>query len=156
MTRRAWWVPLELACLVVACVMGFPAGADAQGAFTGVVKDTSGSVLPGVTVEAASPVLIEKVKTATTAGQGQYRIVDLRPGTYTLSFTLPGFRSVKLEGIELRADFTACDRHAPVARPLSTTPCISQPTSSCVNGGRMRRSAGRSSSCCRTDGTHRA
>lgn len=95
------------ALLVAACVMGLPAGANAQSAFTGIVKDTSGSVLPGVVVEAASPVLIEQIKTAATDGQGQYRIVDLRPGTYTLSFTLPGFRSVKLEGIELRADFTA-------------------------------------------------
>lgn len=93
--------------LAAACVMGLPAGANAQSAFTGIVKDTSGSVLPGAMVEAASPVLIEQIKTATTDGQGQYRIVDLRPGTYTLTFTLPGFRQVKLEGIELRADFTA-------------------------------------------------
>ena len=66
-----------------------------------MVKDASGAVLPGVTVEAASPVLIEKVRTAVTDGTGQYRIVDLRPGTYTVTFTLTGFSTFKREGIEL-------------------------------------------------------
>ena len=70
-----------------------PALARAQSVFTGTVKDTSGAVMPGVTVEAASPVLIEKVKSAITDENGQYRIVDLRPGTYTLTFTLPGFNT---------------------------------------------------------------
>src|SRR5438046_6430535 len=73
----------------------------------GVVKDASGAVLPGVTVEAASPALIERVRTVTTDSQGQYKIVDLRPGTYMVSFTLPGFSTVKREGIELPATFTA-------------------------------------------------
>jgi carboxypeptidase family protein len=73
----------------------------------GVVKDASGAVLPGVTVEAASPALIERVRTVTTDSQGQYKIVDLRPGTYTVTFTLPGFSSVKREGIDLPAQFTA-------------------------------------------------
>lgn len=65
------------------------------------------TVLPGVTVEASSPALIEKVRTAVTDGQGQYRIVDVRPGTYTVTFTLPGFTTVKREGIELPTNFTA-------------------------------------------------
>jgi hypothetical protein len=77
------------------------------GAITGTVRDTSGAVLPGVTVEAASPVLIEKVRTTVTDGQGQYRIVDLRPGTYSVTFALPGFATVRSEGINLTASFTA-------------------------------------------------
>ncbi len=67
----------------------------------------SGAVLPGVTVEAASPALIEKVRTAVTDGQGLYRIVDLRPGAYTVTFTLPGFSTLKRDGLELTAGFTA-------------------------------------------------
>jgi hypothetical protein len=78
-----------------------PAAAFAQATLTGTVRDNSGGVLPGVTVEASSPALIEKVRTATTDGTGQYRIVDLRPGTYTLTFTLPGFSTVRREGVEL-------------------------------------------------------
>jgi hypothetical protein len=78
-----------------------------SGSIAGVVRDTSGAVLPGVTIEAASPALIEKVRTATTDGQGQYKIVDLRPGTYTVTFTLPGFSTVTREGLELTTGFTA-------------------------------------------------
>ena len=63
----------------------------AQGSITGIVKDASGAVLPGVTVEASSPALIEKTRSVVTDGTGQYRIVDLRPGTYTVTFALPGF-----------------------------------------------------------------
>ena len=81
--------------------------AQAQSVFTGTVKDTSGAVMPGVTVEAASPVLIEKVKSTITDENGLYRIVDLRPGTYTLTFTLPGFNTMTREGIELQSNFTA-------------------------------------------------
>jgi hypothetical protein len=73
----------------------------------GTVRDSSGAVLPGVTVEAASPALIEKVRTVVTNDEGRYNIVDLRPGTYVVTFTLPGFRTVKREGIELAAGFTA-------------------------------------------------
>ena len=79
----------------------------AQAAITGVVKDTSGAVLPGATVEAASSVLIEKVRAVVSDDTGQYRIVDLRPGTYTVTFTLPGFSTVKREGIELSGTFVA-------------------------------------------------
>ena len=84
-----------------------PAAAFAQAAITGIVKDASGAVLPGVTVEAASPVLIEKVRAVVTDDTGQYRIVDLRPGDYTVTFSLPGFSTVKREGIELSGDFVA-------------------------------------------------
>ncbi len=73
----------------------------------GVVRDTSGAVLPGVTVEAASPALIEKVRTAVTDGDGRFNIVDLRPGAYVVTFTLPGFNAMKREGIELPSGFTA-------------------------------------------------
>jgi Carboxypeptidase regulatory-like domain len=83
-----------------------PALASAQSVFTGTVKDTSGAVMPGVTVEAASPVLIEKVRTAVTDENGLYRIVDLRPGVYTLKFTLPGFNDVARQ-VELAGNFTA-------------------------------------------------
>src|SRR6185436_15828878 len=78
-----------------------PAIAFAQASITGVVKDTSGAVLPGVTVEAASPALLEKVRTAVTDGSGQYRITELRPGSYTVTFSLTGFNTVKRDGIEL-------------------------------------------------------
>jgi hypothetical protein len=85
-----------------------PAAASAQGAsIAGVVKDSSGGVLPGVTVEAGSPALIEKVRSVVTDGNGQYKIVDLRPGTYSVTFTLTGFAIVKREGIELTGSFAA-------------------------------------------------
>jgi hypothetical protein len=77
------------------------------GIIAGLVKDTSGAVMPGVTVEATSPALIEKVRTAVTDGSGQYKIVDLTPGTYTVTFTLTGFNTAKREGIALSAGFTA-------------------------------------------------
>src|SRR5438874_1714153 len=89
------------------CLVLLPASAYAQASITGVVKDPSGGVLPGVTVEASSPVLIEKVRSAVTDDAGVYRIVDLRPGTYTVEFTLPGFTTVKREGIELTGSFAA-------------------------------------------------
>jgi hypothetical protein len=90
-----------------ACLVLFPTLAFAQASVTGVVKDTSGAVLPGVTVEVASPALIEKTRTAVSDGSGQYRIVDLRPGTYSVTFTLTGFSTVKREGIELTGSFVA-------------------------------------------------
>ena len=97
----------RLSSLVLLCFVLIPALASAQGSITGVVSDSSGAVLPGVTVEAASPVLIERVRTVVTDGTGQYRIVDLRPGNYTVTFTLTGFVPVKREGIELTGSFTA-------------------------------------------------
>ncbi|MEQ1898420.1 MAG: TonB-dependent receptor [Vicinamibacterales bacterium] len=77
------------------------------GTIAGVARDTTGAVLPGVTVEAASPALIEKVRVATTDGSGNYKIIDLRPGVYSVTFTLPGFSSVKRAGIELSGGFSA-------------------------------------------------
>jgi hypothetical protein len=78
-----------------------------SGSIAGVAKDRTGAVLPGVTVEAASPALIEKVRIVVTDNQGQYQIVDLRPGTYTVTFTLAGFSTLKREGLELATGFTA-------------------------------------------------
>jgi hypothetical protein len=104
--RRARW-PHAASTVTLGLLMFVPAVASAQSAITGVAKDSSGAVLPGVTVEAASPALIEKVRAATTDGQGQYRIVDLRPGVYTVTFMLAGFNAFKREGIDLPAAFTA-------------------------------------------------
>src|SRR5437870_5654919 len=98
---------------VVLCsiVLLLPVAAWAQttegASIAGVVRDTSGAVMPGVTVEAASPALIEKVRSVVTDERGLYRIVDLRPGTYTVTFTLPGFSTFRREGIELTTSFTA-------------------------------------------------
>ena len=95
-------------CTLVILVLALvPAAALAQSSIAGVARDTSGAVLPGVTVEAASDALIEKVRSTTTDGSGQYRIVDLRPGTYTLTFTLSGFRVYRRETLELPNDFVA-------------------------------------------------
>jgi hypothetical protein len=91
-------------------VVGFLAlstAAFAQSAIVGLVKDSSGAVLPGVTVEASSEALIERARSVVTDGQGLYRIVDLRPGTYTLTFTLTGFNTFKRERLELPSEFTA-------------------------------------------------
>jgi Carboxypeptidase regulatory-like domain len=93
--------------LVVSMILALPLSAYAQASIAGVVKDASGAVLPGVTVEATSPVLIEKARTAVTDGEGQYRIVDLRAGTYAVTFTLAGFSAVRREGIELTGSFNA-------------------------------------------------
>src|SRR6266849_3034630 len=86
-------------------------GASAQsatsGTIAGAVRDATGAVLPGVTVEASSPALIEKVRTVISDGEGQYKILELRPGTYEVTFTLAGFSTFKREGIELSASFTA-------------------------------------------------
>ena len=92
---------------VIASIVLLPAAAFAQASITGFVKDTSGAVLPGVSVEAASPVLTERVRTVVTDGTGQYRVVDLPPGSYMVTFTLPGFSVVKREGIMLEGTFTA-------------------------------------------------
>ena len=96
-----------LGCMALSVLVLMPAVAHAQSGIAGVVKDTTGAIMPGVTVEAASPALIEKVRTVVTDGSGLYRIVDLRPGTYSVSFSLTGFNTFKREGIELPANFTA-------------------------------------------------
>ena len=87
--------------------VGLPAGAQTLGTIAGAVKDASGAVLPGVTVEASSPALIERVRTAATDGTGLYRIVNLPPGLYTVTFTLPGFNQVRREAVQVAAGFTA-------------------------------------------------
>ncbi|MEO8258945.1 MAG: carboxypeptidase regulatory-like domain-containing protein [Acidobacteriota bacterium] len=87
--------------LFLFCLTLLPASAYAQSALAGVVRDTSGAVLPGVTIEASSPALIEKVRSAVTDGGGQYRIPDLTPGVYKVAFTLGGFATVSREGVEL-------------------------------------------------------
>ena len=102
--RRVFVYMALVAALVVPATVY---GQGAQSALAGVVKDATGGVLPGVTVEAASPVLIERVRSATTDSSGLFRIVDLRPGVYTITFTLPGFNAVRVENFDLRADFTA-------------------------------------------------
>jgi hypothetical protein len=88
-------------------VMATPASAQSGSSIAGVVKDATGAVMPGVTVEASSPALIEKVRSAVTDAAGQYKIVNLVPGTYTVTFTLTGFNTIRREGIELTAAFTA-------------------------------------------------
>src|SRR5262245_28683856 len=84
----------------------WPSLVAAQSTIAGAVRDTSGAVMPGVTVEAASPVLIEKTRSVVTDGQGRYSVVDVRPGIYTITFTLPGFQTVRREGVEVVANTT--------------------------------------------------
>jgi hypothetical protein len=105
MTVRPVCLCMAAVVLLVLPVLAY--SQTSQSALAGVVRDTTGGVLPGVTVEAASPALIERVRSVTTDSSGVYRIVDLRPGVYTITFTLPGFNTVRVENFELRADFTA-------------------------------------------------
>src|SRR5687768_10319721 len=90
-------IPVTLILLVGSLM--FPLAAHAQGTLAGTIRDTSGAVLPGVTVEASSPALIEKVRTAVSDSSGQYRITELPPGTYSLTFTLTGFATVRRDGV---------------------------------------------------------
>jgi carboxypeptidase family protein len=99
---------LALKVLTAACLLALPVAATAQtSTIAGEVRDSSGAVLPGVTVEASSPVLIERTRSVQTDSAGRYSIVQLRPGTYVVTFTLPGFSVVKRENVELTSDFTA-------------------------------------------------
>src|SRR5687767_10829282 len=122
--------------VIAAVLFVFTTPAFSQPAVAGVVRDTSGAVLPGVSVEAASPALIEKSRTVVTDGNGQYRIVDLEPGTYTVTFTLSGFTTVKREGIELTgAGVTTINADLPVGAVAETvtvtgaTPVVDTQTS---------------------------
>ena len=99
------WVVRMLAML--AGLLPLEAAAQQQGSIAGIVVDASGAVLPGATVEASSPALIERTRSVVTDGSGQYRIVDLRPGVYSVTVTLPGFSTVRRDGIELTVGFTA-------------------------------------------------
>ena len=104
-----WTNPGFLIAGTLALSLALAPAASAQQAsgIAGVARDTSGSVLPGVTVDASSPALIEKVRTGVTDGEGRYNIVNLPPGTYTVTFTLPGFNVFKREGVAITAGFTA-------------------------------------------------
>ena len=115
------------------------------GVVSGVVNDASGAVLPGVTVEAASPALIEKVRAATTDAQGNYKIVDLRPGTYSVTFSLPGFGTFKRDGLELTTGFTATANAELKVGSLEETVTVSgaSPVGGCLSSRRcsfVRRS----------------
>src|SRR5438552_973955 len=101
--RVGIWVRI---LLVVAFVALGASMASAQSIIAGVARDTSGAVLPGVTVEASSDVLIEKSRTVTTDGDGRYSIVDLRPGTYSITFTLAGFNTFKRDGVIVPSNVT--------------------------------------------------
>ena len=106
MAMRSVW--RALVGTVLASWAGVATAQTAQsGAIAGEVKDTTGAVLPGVTVEATSPALIEKVRATVTDSQGRYQITELRPGAYSVNFTLPGFSTFRREGIELTSGFTA-------------------------------------------------
>ena len=105
--RRAWFV---IGWLITGLLV-LPSTVHAQGAVlaavTGIVQDSSGGVLPGVTVEVSSPVLIEKVRSAVTDSTGRYRLNNLPAGTYTLTAAVSGFNTVRREGLELSGSFTA-------------------------------------------------
>src|SRR5882724_1383054 len=100
-------VALRFTLAVLGALVLFPSALFAQSAIAGVVKDSSGALLPGVTVEAASPALIEKTRAVVTDERGAYAIVDLRGGIYTVTFTLQGFTTFKREALELPSSFTA-------------------------------------------------
>src|SRR5262244_3813928 len=93
--------------MIASGLLATGASAQTSGTIAGAVRDTTGAVLPGVTVEVSSPALIEKVRTVVTDGEGQYKVISLRPGVYEVAFSLTGFGSVKRQGVELTAAFTA-------------------------------------------------
>jgi hypothetical protein len=93
--------------LCAAFIAASTASAQEAASIVGLVRDTTGAVMPGVTIEASSPALIEKVRSVVTDGSGRFAIIDLRPGTYVVTFTLPGFKTVRREGIVLAGAFAA-------------------------------------------------
>lgn len=105
----AYTIRLRLGMVVALLLLAVMAAAQTLGSGTiaGVVRDSSGAVLPGVTVEVSSPALIEKVRSVVSDDQGRYQVIDLRPGTYTVVFSLGGFGTVRREGIQLTTGFTA-------------------------------------------------
>src|SRR5207249_59627 len=103
--RKSKRIPIAIGVFVsLICLSGVAHDALAQSALTGIVKDQSGAVLPGVSIEASSSALIERVRSVVTDERGAYKIIDLRPGNYSVSFSLPGFRTVKRD-VELPANF---------------------------------------------------
>jgi len=99
----------RLPAAVVLAVLGLfllPAAALAQSAIAGTVRDTTGAVLPGVTIEASSPVLIERARSVTSDSEGRYTVVDVRPGVYTITFTLAGFNTFRREAVEVPTNTT--------------------------------------------------
>src|SRR5712692_7382180 len=103
MRRTLWALLFHLLLPLLMADAAFAQGSTGAATIAGLARDTSGAVIPGVTVEAASPALIEKVRTVVTDAQGQYKIVELPPGVYVVTFSLPGFGTLKREGIELTA-----------------------------------------------------
>src|SRR5260370_37947634 len=101
---KAKFASYIFACLVVLLLT--PSFAQAQSAIEGVVKDSSGAVMPNVTIEASSPALIERSKIATTNGQGRYTVLDLRPGTYSVTFRAEGFKTQRRDNIDVPANVT--------------------------------------------------
>src|SRR5689334_5281101 len=95
-----------MSAVFFALVLAVPSLASAQGTLTGIVRDPSGSLLPGVTVEATSPAIIEKTRTVVTDGSGQYRIINLKPGVYTVTFSLNGFKTVRRGDIQIAGTAT--------------------------------------------------
>src|SRR5262245_5972309 len=96
-----------LSFVILSLLTASTAWAQVSGSIAGVVKDTTGAALPGVNVEVSSPALIERVRLVVTNGAGEYKVEDLRPGVYTVTFSLTGFSSLRREGIELTTGFTA-------------------------------------------------
>src|SRR5262245_14704485 len=113
-------------CLTVASVLIRSAAFGQEGQIAGTVRDTSDALLPGVTVEVTSPALIEKLRTTTTDGAGQYRITNLPVGTYKVTFTLEGFAKQERDGILLTSGFTA---------PLNATMSVGQVAETVVVAG---------------------
>ena len=113
---------LPSATVLVSALLLLPETASAQAAIAGVVKDPSGAALPGVTVEAASPALIEKVRTVTTDSAGQYRILDLRPGTYDVTFTMSGFKTMRRDRHPARGQLHRAGQRRPRSLARSKKP----------------------------------
>ena len=125
-SRERWSKAVAVGFAVLTYLsLGAPASAQQASGIAGTVRDTSGLAMPGVTIEAASPALIEKVRTVVSDGEGRYTVVDLRPGTYTVTFTLTGFSTVKRDGITLGVGFTASVNVAMQVGSLSETITVS-------------------------------
>lgn len=119
------WFKAMAACGVALVLGATVASAQQASGIAGVVRDSAGLPMPGVTVEAASPALIERVRTVSTDGDGRYSLVDLRPGVYSVTFSLEGFSTVKRDGVELTSGFTAAVSVAMQVGALSETITVS-------------------------------